>query len=361
MTVNRLTLPSEFFDITSAQLLAQPEPQYVHAILFKMAMGAELGVPDMLGVPGRAVGGNGADYNANGDRLKLAENLSSELFAVKVDFNGQPGHTIRFNRPKFTDSTYTIAARQIKSGQTITTTPMAVEGEQNSITLIRLGGPYDGSQVAPYAIEAFDAEMGVHKLSKVVGAHLQRDHDKTLDGIFVTLADSTSNIVYPAGMTADNDATSKGMFPLTYEQISRVAKQMDEANLPTFGDGKRCLIVSPTGKKQLKDDPQFARYAEFHENVNPLFPGFFASTPEFHVFLSTTLTRTANSSSVAVHRAQAIAPGALMGAMGRRPSVRYASDDNYGETAKVIWLGDYGMGLADTRFVYSVRYAEDVS
>jgi hypothetical protein len=164
-------------------------------------------------------------------------------------------------------------------------------------------------------------------------------------------------------MTTANDATAKAMFPLTYEQIGRVAKSQDEANLPTLGDGRRIMVVTPTGRKFIKDDPQFARYAEFQKEFNPLFPGWFASTPEYHFFQSNTLSITANTAStpINIHYGHAIAPGAFLGGRGKTVGVKAASDDNYGETAKVIWLAYLALGLADNRFVTRVAYTEDVS
>ena len=49
----------------------------------------------------------------------------------------------------------------------------------------------------------------------------------------------------------------------------------------------------------------------------------------------------------ALPQAHAIAPGAFLGGTGKAPRVAAASDDNYGETAKVIWLAYLALGLAD--------------
>jgi len=364
MGISRAQLPEEFFDRTSAKLLVQPEPKYVYAGMFLNALGIALNVPSMIGRAGQEFGGQGAPYTpAEANRLDLMNGttIASEVFAAKADFKGEPGHTIKFNRPKFTDSTYTQAAREIGPNQSISTTALAAGSEQTSMTIKRFAGPYGTSAVQPYGLDEFDASMGVHDLVSFVGTHLGRDFHKTMDSFWVTLADLASTTKYPYGMSAANDATAKGQFPLTYEQISRVSKAQDEANLPTFGDGRRLLVVTPTGKKQVKDDPQFSRYAEFHKDMNPLFPGWFASTPEYHVAVSNTLTTTANSSSVNIHYGHAIAPGAFLGGVGKAPRIAAASDDNYGETAKVIWLAYLALGLADNRFVTKVAYSEDVS
>ena len=56
--VNRASLPEEFFDITSAKLLLQPEPQYLHCLLLKMAMSASFTPDAQMGfTPGRSFGG----------------------------------------------------------------------------------------------------------------------------------------------------------------------------------------------------------------------------------------------------------------------------------------------------------------
>ncbi len=71
-----------------------------------------------------------------------------------------------------------------------------------------------------------------------------------------------------------------------------------------------------------------------------------------HVFKSTTLTTASNSSSVTIYRGHCFGPGVMLGGMGRPARVAPNSNDNYGETALVIWLADLAFGLADNRFVY---------
>jgi hypothetical protein len=85
------------------------------------------------------------------------------------------------------------------------------------------------------------------------------------------------------------------------------------------------------------------------------------SVSKTHIFKSTTLTTTSNSSSVSINRGHYIAPGALLAGMGRRPHTAPSTDDNYGETAKVVWLADLAFGLADNRFCLSVRSTADAA
>lgn len=364
---SRIEMPEEFYDLTTAQMLRQPEPQYLFAGILSDAINATLDVPGTIGLmPGREAPSNGqpAYRMSDADRLSLvAEKLpAKDMIAFAHDFKAGPGHTIRINRPRYANTTYTQAARKVLSGATISTTPITIGGEQNTLTLYRFGGPYDGdnSRVAPFALEAFDAQLGVHHQAAIIGQHLKRDFDRFIDSVLVALLDTAGlgTKVYPtAAITADNDMVTAT--PLVYEQVSRAAKVADIANLPVLPNGKRVLVVDPTGKKQLKDDPQYARYAEFHKEMNALFPSYFGTLPEFECFTSNSITSVDNSSNLAVFRGKVIAPGALMVGMGRPPSVRVNSNDNYAETFLCIWLADLGFEIADSRFVLDVRYTED--
>jgi hypothetical protein len=359
MTIARFSLPSNFYDVTSAKLLAQPEPQYPLAGLFLSAVGSSLPMPSGLGLDGRQVPNAGSAYpDVNQDRLKLAEALPTSLFALGIDFAKTPGNTVRINRPAFADTTYTQDSRRIAPAASISTAPITIGSEQTHLVLERYAGPYDNgnSRVAPLAVEAFDANMGVHSAGSMVGMHLSRDFHRFLDAVHVVLGNS-GTAVYPEGMTADNDATTDGSFPMTVEQISRTEQAMDEGHLPRLPDGKRVLLVTAKQWKQLKHDPEYEANAQYHKEFNILFISYKATVGGFHVFVSETLSKTNNSSSVPVHRGIAVAPGGFMGGMGRPPRVASSTEDNYGETAKVIWLADLAFGVADSRFFRSVRSA----
>ncbi len=366
--ISRATLPQEFFDWTSTKLLVKPEPQYVFADLMLSALGVSLAPPSAVGLPGRTIGGQGADYtNAQDDRLMLeADVLSESLFAAKIDFKGQPGTNVRVNRPKYTDSTYTLAARRIPANSTISTEGIKVESEQAVLTLDRYGGPYcnTAAGIRPLVVEAFDAQMGVHNLIQVAGKHLVRDFHKFLDSVGVALGMQASATTYPNGMMAVDDATATGQFPLDYETLSRLAKTMDESNLPVFPDGRRLVVLSAAGHKQIKDDKQFALYSHDFPQTSPMFRRYTALKavlPEWYVFVSNTLNVTANTNSVNIHTGLAFAPGALGIGMGRPPAVVYSTNDNYGESVPLIWRGDMAFETLDNTFVRKVSYTADVS
>jgi hypothetical protein len=362
---SRVTLPQEFYDKTDDKLLVQPEPQYLYALLYLGALAASLAPPSEAGLPWRSITGNGAEYGtpAERDRLALSSPLMTDIIAAKVDFNAAPGNSIRINRPAYATTTYTEQSRRITSGSTISTVPVAAKSEQANLTLFRYGGPYDqvNARVAPIAVEAFDANMGVHKLVQVSGNTLIRDFHRFLDAVNVTLLDLAATVTYPEGMTADNDATATGSFPFTYEQLIRTERKADDLFLPVFPDGHRVAVMTPTQVAQLGLDPLYARASAFHPLYNMLFPNYVKSVSKTHIFKSSTLTVSSNSSSVGIHYGHYIAPGALLAGMGRRPHTAPSTDDNYGETAKIIWLSDLAFGLADNRFVLSMRSTQDAS
>ncbi len=359
MSISRISLPENFVDVTSAKLLAQPEPQYVFASLFLSAIGASLPIPSNIGLDGRQPPSAGSAYpSANKDTLRLASELPGSLFALGIDFGKTSGSTVRVNRPAFADTTYTADSRKVATGQTISTTPITIGSEQTHLVLERYAGPYDqaNSRVAPYAIESFDANMGLISAASMVGSHLSRDFHKFLDGVHVSLGNG-GTAIYPEGMSADNDATTDGSFPLTVEQLSRTEQLMDEASLPKLADGKRVFVCTAKQWKQLKHDPEYAANSHEHPEFNILFTSYKSTVGGFHVFVSESLSKTANSSTVAVHKGIALAPGGFMGGMGRAPRVASSTDDNYGETAKAVWIADLAFGIADSRFFRSVRSA----
>jgi hypothetical protein len=324
-----------------------------------MALNVGLMTDAGLGMAGRTVGEQGDPYKSeDADRLMLADPIFGEAITVVPELGKAPGHTIRLNRPKFTDSTYTEASREVASGATISTTPIDLSSEQATITLKRFAGPFSGSAPAPYGVDRFDAKLSLHKIASMVGTHLKRDFDKTLDTIVRTLLETvqSANIIRPAGFAADNDSILAGDAPMDFDTISRVEKTLDEGNIPTFANGRRILVCDATQLQQLKNDSQFARYAELHAPINPvLAQSYFRTVGGLDIFKSTTLGTNTNASSVTIHKGIAFGPGKVGAGVGEMPRVAYSSSDNYGEQALVIWLAYMGLANLDDRFGCSVR------
>lgn len=357
--INRVSVPEEFFDITSTKLLAQPEPQFLYAQMFMAACGVSLGgLGGSVGLAGREISGVGAAYSsADRDRLVLSNPLMNGVFAASVDFSGGTGSVVRFNRPSFANTTYTRASRRVAANTSISTTTINAGSEQTNLQLERFAGPYDStnSRVAPFGVDKFAAAMSVHNLVNFAGTHMVRDFHKFIDTVVVSLLDEASTVVRPAGMSADNDATVAGSFPMDFDTVVRAEEAADNANLPVFPDGSRLLVLTPKQCAQLKTDGDFVELSKNHPEYNALFPQYLASVGKLHIFKSTTLDTANNSSSIAIHKGHLIAPGALLGGMGAPPRVAPSSDDNYGELAKLIWIAYLAFGVADDRFAISVR------
>lgn len=362
MSLSRATLPQEFFDITSAQLLTEPEPQYLHAKLIMLALAMSFQPDAGLGLPiaGRQFGDTGAPYGSNeADRLTLSDPIFGEAVRVVTEMGQENvGHTVKINRPKFVDSTYTQAAREVPAGTTISTTPTNIGETQVSMTLKRWGGPYDNTQgkVAPLAVERFDAGRSIHSMAAIKDRHLKRDFDKTIDSFGVALFDSAATVTRPRGFTADNDSKAAGDAPLDYNTLARVCSAMDRRNIPVFPNGRRVFVAHPEQCQQLTDDRQFNKLAEFDKSVNPLFNGtYWKSIGELDIFKSTNLTIVNNSSAIPIRYAQAFGPTSIGVGAGGMPRTAYNTQDNYGETALVVWLWYAAFTCLDNRFLESVR------
>lgn len=385
MTVDRQSIPEEFFDITSSMLLVQPEPQFIYAQLLKMAFGTSLDVgaysSAALGLsPGRGIEAAwGQPYtSAEYDRLTLQpiDPSKSDAFIV-VDEIGKTGigQTVRINRPKYGGAGFDEASRKLKAGQQISTTGTDLASEQVSITVAAYAGPFDSGQsaVAPYSLNRLDAMRMVHKAVQLAGKNLQRDYDKWLDAVTVGLLDTTTGgtgfgstgksvgistsggALYPIGFAADNDITSAGMAPGDAEMLSKAEAALKKGNIPRFPNGKYCAIIDPSFSYALKNDPQWITMAKFFSSANPIYASYVATFGGLEVFESTTLSSTSNSSSVGVTKHHVFGPGVMGVGMARMPEVKPSTDDNYGELAKVIWITYMAWSLMDQRFGLTMR------
>lgn len=358
--ISRATIPQEFLDFTSATLLLQPEPEYFHAILalnaarVRIDFGGSFGLP----IPGRDISVSGVPGYP--DLMSLMQSLAgvpdpvySDAILVVPDFGKRPiGHTIKMNRPLFVDSTYTNASRRIPMGTAISKTPINVQSEQATITIERRGGPYDNTnaQVQPYGMERFDAQFFMHDPNAIKDLHITRDFRKSVDNWFVQMFDQGS-FVYPTGMAAVNDSTVVGDFPMSYALVTLVSKSMKEGKVPRFSNGKYMMVITPNQAQQLSVDDQYLRLVRYHEDVNPIFKKNYRGTiGDIDLFESVTLNITNNGNGIPIHYAQCFGPRSVGLGMTEMPRTAPSTDDNYGETAIMIWLWYCGFDVLDSRF-----------
>lgn len=365
MTIARATLPSEFYDRTSAFMLRQPEPQYLYAqLVFMGSAQAELRRMEAAGIsPDRAIASQGAGVPSFEEMQRIIASPQAEAIFVTDELApAKVGHTIRMNRPVFSGGGYTESARTVAASQTISTTPIDVSAEQVSITIKRVAGPYDtvNSRVAPYAIDRFDAEHSVHSLVNLVGMHMSRDRMKYVDSVFSALFDSGSTTLYPSDPTnsiaLDVDAfVTQGDRPFSSEVVFRTEAALLGANIPAFANGRYIMIINPTQARQLREDAQFGRLAVFMDDFNPL-RGYVKSLGNIDIYQSTTnVTDSSTVSGVTINHACAFGPQSVGYAPAGPCRVAASTDDNYGETGKVIWLAYEGQTLLDNRFIVNVH------
>lgn len=365
--INRASLPEEFFDITSGMVLKQPEPQYIFAMLAKMAIGSAmmLAAQNQLGiVPGRAIPSSGLAYTLPGaDRLALAQpdsQLGQTILSIAELATPQIGHTVRINRPRYGSGGFTLALREIASGAVISTVPIDLQSEQVSITLKRYGGPYDAvnGNVAPFALDRFDTSRSVHSLAAVTGTHMQRDFDKWIDTVVATFLANGATALFPLGFTNVNASQQAGDMPGDIDLLFRSYATLKNANIPMFPNGRYRAFITPTFAQQIKNDPQAASYTRYDvAGLNPVTSpggaptaGYLFSFTGCDVYEATTLPSTTNTNSVPVYTNIMLGPGMMGLGCGGLPYVTSSTDDNYGESAKVIWLSYLGFNLTDARF-----------
>ena len=368
-TINRASLPEEFYDVTSARMLVAPEPQYVFAFLAKMALGNALGVNAMnpAGVtPQRGVPSTGAlvqGYQA-GARLILAspDPQVAQTVMTVAEIGKAPGHTVRLNRPRYGSGGFTLAAREVTSGTQISTTPIDITSEQVTLTLKRYVGPYDAvvqNAPAPFLIDKFDSSLALHSLVDLVGLNFQRDLDKWLDTVIATLITSGSTVLYPNGFTSSTQSSFQGDMPMDVDTIYRGIETLkgvvyaSPLNIPVFPNGRYRMMMSPTQARQLKDDPQFNQAVRYDASANPvvgLNGAFIGTVAGCDLFESTTLPFTANGNSINLTTATMFGPGMLGQGWGRLPQVMASTQDNYGEHALLVWLAYAAFNIMDSRF-----------
>lgn len=365
-SINRATLPQEFFDITSAKLLTPPEPQYFHCRMFQAAFnGAMLNAGGSIGlpVPGRAFGTKGEPYLTDIEGLVLSDPIMSNAIEVvpEIGAGHMPGHTIRLNRPSFANTTYTRLSRIVTEDTAISVVPIAVPSEQVPVTVERWAGPYDqaNTRVAPLGIGRFDGSFMLHRPAMVKSLHLQRDYKRTMDQIVRDAFDLAGSNVYPVGMLTDASPVLQGDSPFSFGLLAATERTLDDLNVPLFPDGKRCMVLHPTQCEQLSQDANFQRLAEFHPEFNPAFAGtYWKSCGAWNIFKSTTLSSIATGGvpgTLTVRYGQAFGPGAVGMGIAELPRVAYNSQDNYGENALVIWLQYAGIATFDSRFIARIH------
>ena len=370
-------LPSELTEITSAIMLKAPVSQYLYARMVYMADAqAQLRVDPASfewvngrGVPANAGGAPVPDLASM--QLMLSDDVRGEVILVADELATQPGSVVKLNRPVFSGGGYTFAQRTIGSGQSMSTTPISLTGEQVPITINRYTGPFasGGSTPQPYGIDRFQAMQSVHSLAMRVGTHLINDRDHLVDAGVASLIDNPASgaTLYPGDpnntLSSDSAAfITNGDRTFDYETILRAVAFLQSQNIPTFADGMYRLIVNPAQSKQLLSDPVYRGEAKYIVNPpdprNPLLDGWVTNIGrQVEVYMSNSNTiDTSTVSGVTINHAVMFGPQ-IVGRVRDRDGVRIvlSSDDNYGETAKAMWLAYEGYAMLNQQFMVAIH------
>jgi len=367
-SISRVTLPSEFFDRTSELVLRQPTDEFLYAkLLFGACARAELSRVGAEAFPGYAP--SGAAYPALADmQAALADPIRSAAITVTDELQpGKIGHTLRMNRPIFSGGGYTLAARQFQGNLSLN--PINVSDEGVSITIGKFAGPYSaaGSEVQPYAISRHDALHSVHSLVDKVGAHLAYDRNKFVDSVFALYFDSGVTPIFP-GDSSGLLTTDAGAWPVVpvgssrpmdLETILRMEEELQEAKIPRFDNGRYMCFLTPKQWRQLLSDRAYQSQSQFLQEKNLLSPGGVGAlvvNGSIELYkCNTNVIDTTTVAGVSINHGVMFGPGAVGYADAGGCRVAPASENNYGEDQKVVWIAYEGSAVLDNRFTVSAH------
>lgn len=363
--IGRVSLPTEFYDRTSAQIARQPLPDFTYAqMLFAANARAELmrvGPEAFQLVAGRGVQDQGAAYP---DFKTMQAVLNDELSVAKAilvsdELATGPGHTLRINRPVYSGGGYTFNSRRIGAGGSISTTPITLTDEQVSITIQTNVGPMSASGTGPqpYPISRMDAQRSIHSLVDRVASSLRYDRYALIDGQMAALFDSCSTTLYPGdsanALSSDTTAfQAAGDRPFSLELLMRAIESLKVAKIPRFDDGKYRAILTPHQATQLSLDPLWRQSAKELPEKNILMSQHIGSIANVAVYESNSnAIDTSTVSGVSIQHGVVFGPG-MVGYAGTAEGCRVANStaDNYGETGLVVWIAYEGATVVDNRF-----------
>lgn len=369
MSLTRSSLPSEFSDVSSKQMLIQPQPNYLYARMkyaaYAQAQLQKSGMRGQFGInPQRAAPSGGAPVPDLTDfELLLGDPVAGGALKVSLELEGTgvEGDTVKMPRPVFSGGGYTIAARTINPSADISTTPVNFKTEQSTMTLKLVGGPSNaaGTGVAPMAIDVVAAKRSGHSIEEYVGLQFQYDRTVFDDTVIANLFTQGSVTLYPqnpnnATLTADTAFLTAGDRAMDLETILRVGEQLATLKVPMFPNGRWMMIVTPRQKRQLESDPEFQRLTVFDQSRNPLAQGFMKTVNNVDVYYSNTNPTATNSGSITYQKACAFGPGAIGYAPGEGCIVRASTADNFGLSPKCIWTAVEAIEVLDNRFIVNV-------
>jgi N4-gp56 family major capsid protein len=321
-------LPQEFVDQLSAELLLEPDTQYVFATLAGAARAGAMDIPGMIAGQGQknlaAAMNNGTGTPRWLDPRWMAVAGS---FAKVVAEPTQPGKVILIDQPRYLNGLFSIASRQLTEGTRISANPQAISMGQVSLTIREYAGPHDGSAVAPVGITDFATRRAVHNMVQYVGLLLRRDRNKWMDSVIIDTLLLSTNLTTPGG-TAEASLTAGSK--LTDAVLASALRSLQERGVPPFANGMYMLVLSPKHLEDLRDDARFRESARYLGPEGPMVTGHIANWGGFMLMTSTNIPLDAVGSggAVAGYQALAFGPEAFGWAIGMDVEARRSKDDD---------------------------------
>lgn len=302
------TLTQEFVDILSAELLLEPDPQYIFG--------------------------------------QFTKNV--------VEIGTQPGKTILIDRYPYLAGTFSAAARALTDGTAIDTSkPVGLTANQVTVNVKEYAGPYsnDDSKVVPLGVSEFLKKRAKHDVAAIVGQMLRRDKDATIDAIVRDLYLATTNVTTADGTAEGVITAGKKINTAT---IAEVLKELRSRNVPTFANGNYIWVIGPKDQADLLQDAGFREAVRYQ--TDRLFRGQLVDYLGFTFVFSNNMPTKAVGAGSAVTGYQSVAfgPDAVGQGVGMAPEVRKSNDDDFRRQDLVIWIMHAGFAALDARFAERV-------
>lgn len=381
-TTSPQSIPQDFIPRLEAELLVVPDKTFVYARWLRAAqLQSEMreafpGEMDVIAAQVRQ--GAPVDKGAVANMIEaMSAGMGGPLdvsgglvFPDMVKFAAEaknPGEIILINRPKFLNSSTTLASRKFRAGDRMFGgTTQALQMDQVAITIDINVGPLDGSgNKAPISIFLFAQMRAFHDLLTMARLALVRDRNKFLDDNVITMliaaaAAPTSNdgkgiIRGEDELSANTGFTGATNEPFTFGIMPKIAERFAQRGIPGLnGERKYVLVLDTHQKQQLENDGGWQRLVRYYPEKNPVFPGYVGETNAFILCESNNhprLTTLGAGSNITGYQAIALAPEVFGWALAMNPRIMRDKNDDGDNYARFGWQSFEGFSTLNADFV----------
>lgn len=346
------TLTQEFVDQLSEELILEPDPQYVFALLADAARAGAMDIPGIMGQAGASANMQAA-MGAGLGTLKLLDPrwmAVAKDFAMVVSEPTSPGKVILLDQPRFIGGTFTEVSRRLTEGTPVSSTVLAATMGQVTVTIREYAGPHSGAEVQAIGISDFLKRRATHDLVQYVGTLLRRDRNKFVDHVISDLLLTTTHVTTPGDVA---EASLVAGAKLTEDELSEMLRKLQERNIPTFSNGMYLCVMSPKHFEDLRADTKFRESVRYLGAEGALVSGHVANHAGFMLVISSNIPTAGVGAGGAVtgYRGVACGPGAIGHAIGMPVEARRSKNDDFGREDRVLWVAHEGWAALDLDFI----------